>query len=85
MHIIISRDTFPNQISRDILTLIFLFFTNHRFSDLDILHGSWPQWADKMIKIPARTAMPKETYMSSKGKKSRVTFSVTINFSNFVP
>jgi len=80
MHTIISRDIFPNEISRDIFTLFFLVCTKDKLSGPDILNNSWPQRVDKMIKVSASICHTLGELYVKQNKKSRVTFSVTIEF-----
>ena len=56
------------EISRDILTIFFLFLTIDKSSDFDILTNSWPQWVDKMIKVSSQSALVQESYVANKLK-----------------
>jgi hypothetical protein len=80
MHTRISRDIFPNEISRDIFTLFCLVCTKDKLSGPDILNNSWPQRVDKMIKVSASICHTLGELYVKQNKKSRVTLSVTIEF-----
>ena len=47
--------TFFNEISRDMLTIFFLFLAIDKTSDFDILIDSWAQWVGKMIKVSSQS------------------------------